>query len=112
MIIMKRKRTEIPATVKKRICELKNGNGKITRQVYVEVGLSTVTDILANNAKWQSVNVLTSSAKATRDRKPQHQLLEDSFIAWFTQTRNVNVSVFLKITQFVNPTICNPTVFQ
>ena len=32
MIIMKRKRTEIPATVK-RICELKNGNGKITRQV-------------------------------------------------------------------------------
>ena len=36
MIIMKRKRTEIPATVKKRICKLKNGNGKVTRQVIVD----------------------------------------------------------------------------
>ena len=79
MIIMKRKRTEIPSTVKKRICELKNGNGKITRQVIVD------------------------------KIKGEFDVENGSEIELIFFKKNI---MTICIFQFVNPTICNPTVFQ
>ena len=84
----KRRLVEVPASLKKQICQYKIDHPKATIQdiksyvqkdASIELGKSTIGDILKLKDKW-----LSESPEVLRSRQPKHQQLEEAVFMWFS----------------------------
>ena len=88
------KRTEITIAVKKAICQHKRDHAKISQDRLVqfvkdfysiEVGRSTISDILKNSEKWLSFDSSTiTEQKSNRITQTKHAELEEALFIWQT----------------------------
>ena len=97
---IKRRRVEIPARVKKQICELKKDSAKMTiidikQRIYSEtkldIGISTISEILKEREKWLAVDI--DSADLTRARRPKHEQLEDALYLWTNEMTSRHATI-------------------
>lgn len=96
----KRRRVEISCSTKKKICELKRDNPHYTIQDIrqriesedsLNVGKSTVSDILKSSEKWLKVTVKT--AGHTRVLHAKHEKLEDALAMWTSDMASHHAAV-------------------
>lgn len=87
----KRRRVEVSASVKRTICQYKEDHPKATiREVRqyimndssIELGKSTIGDILKDKHKW--LDKPADSLDMMRYRQPKNQQLEDALFLWFS----------------------------
>lgn len=107
----KRKRCEIPAALKSRICRLKEQYPKwtlqklteeIRREEGVEIGRSTIGDILRDREKWLAVK---EGDRSTRRRQPKFTQLEEALFLWLADMAAhsetiTDQMILLKATEF------------
>lgn len=95
----KRRRQEIPANVKKEICQEKIKNPKMSQSEIVkfvkakfnlDVGRSTIADILKNKDKWLSTS---GTDQTTRTRNAKFEELERALLLWFNNARKNNLDI-------------------
>ena len=84
-------RVEISTSVKRTICQYREAHSKATiREVRryimndssIELGKSTIGDILSDKQKW--LNKPADSLDMMRYRQPKNQQLEDALFLWFS----------------------------
>ena len=97
---MKRKRSEITGQIKKKLCQhkLKNPNLKqsdlviyASRELNIDVGKSTIGDILRHSDKWLSLP--QDSSGMTRARAGKHEDLEKALFIWFSDVTSHHAAV-------------------
>ena len=99
-----RKRVEVSLAVKKYICRYKEDHPTVTiyhiqdhimKSMSLDIGRSTVGDILRERKKWLTMS--EDSPDLNRNRRPRHQELEDAVFWWLTNRAH-------------NPTIKDETI--
>ena len=96
----KRKKTEIPLSVKKAICVAKQTVPSYTlselrtfvlNNYNFDLGISTIREILKSKDKWMQEE--NNSNKITRLIKPKFQSVEDALSIWISQMNASNTSL-------------------
>lgn len=92
---MARKRTEITIHQKAKICAIKESKKMslselsqiIRRELNLDLGISTLSEILKNKEKWENCE---SSNTYSRQSSKIHSLLENSLIEWISRMDAIN----------------------
>ena len=96
----KRRRVEISGSVKQKICQHKLSYPKCTisgliiyaqKELNIDIGKSTISDILKHREKW--LNLEDSSCSTSRSRHAKHEKLENALFMWFNDVRSNHASV-------------------
>ena len=91
---MPRKRTEVSISQKAKICQIKKTNLKLTqikeivlRDMGLDLGISTISEIVKDESKWQGNE---SSANYSRLPTSTHNVLKNSLLEWISQIDAAN----------------------
>ena len=99
----KRRRVEVSASVKRTICQYKEHHPKATiREVHqyimndssIELGKSTIGDILKDKHKW--LDKPADSLDMMRYRQPKNQQLEDALFLWFSDMSSHHAAITMR----------------
>ena len=96
----KRRRVAVPGSVKKKICQMKIDKPQMSIQDLrqsilkdhnIDMGKSTIGDILKASQKWLSLP--ESDEDQARARRPKHDQLEDAVYMWFSDMSSHHAAV-------------------
>lgn len=94
----KRPRTSVSVTVKKKICTYKHHHPKATQEEIraitikedgLEIGRSTISDILRESKKWFSAE----DSSSTNKKEGRYVQLEEALWIWFGNIRSRNIAI-------------------
>jgi hypothetical protein len=94
----KRPRVSISVTLKKKICNYKKNHPRATQEeipmlIYeedsVEIGRTTISDILRDSDKWLS----TDDSNSTKKSEGRFTQLEEALWIWFGNVRSQNLAI-------------------
>lgn len=100
---MTRKKTEIPLYVKKDICTEKKRAKQhtlaslktfILNKYSLDIGISTISEILTQNDKWFTRDTREINTRIT---SPRFQKVEDALIIWISQMNSANISLCTEV---------------
>ena len=84
--VSKKSRKILSGKQKKELCQLAQNNPNFTQQELakkLEIGQSTVTDILAKSSYWLNLDEESIAAQQKRNRLSDHSQLEEIIACWF-----------------------------
>ena len=98
----KRRRVEIKASIKKSVCLQKQKQPRLSQADLVkfvkesfqlDVGRSTIADILKSKDKWLQVEDSKAVGDQTRKRCPKYEKMEEALLLWFQEARKHNLDL-------------------